>query len=451
MPERPLRIFVAMPGTEMGPNASYKDPGAVKANLLAPVVDKLQSALNRQVELVIEKDKLLSRVIHESMFAEARDSDVYIADLTGANPNVYLELGVRWALRDNVTVLISQSIEDLKFNVFANSAILYYPDIIVKAAGDVVEAILAGLASEKSDSPVRVNSPFLTISKSELNGLHARIEQLVQERGEELLRLARGTTNPTERIELLRAAVGVNPAFTEALIELGAALRGVADYPAAIEYLKDAVRYGSDNPEAHRELGVTYSKAGEPALAAAALRRALELDLGNAETWSNLGGALRRVGMARAAQGHYDTTALSESRDSYAEAHRLQPYDLYSALNVARLDILLSKWDPGLLARGQREFENEKFLCQHMVQQEPDDWWRRFDLGDALLFSGATAEARDVYEQAISLVPEHQRKDVLGSVLGPMTDLITAQVLDGDLLAEVKYVIALIERAMPTA
>jgi len=249
----------------------------------------------------------------------------------------------------------------------------------------------------------------------------------------------------------LRAAVRVNPAFTAALIELGTALREVADYPAAIESLKDAVRYGPDNPEAHRELGVTYSKAGEPALAAAALRRALELDPENAETWSNLGGALRRVGMAGAADGHYDNAALSESRDSYAEAHRLEPYDLYSALNVARLDILLSKWDPALLAQGQDEFKNEEFLCRHLVQQKPVDRWRRFDLGDALLFSGAATEARGVYGQAINLIPEDQRKDTLGSVLGPLADLITAQVLDGDLLAEVKYVVAMIERVMPTA
>jgi hypothetical protein len=32
------------------------------------------------------------------MFREAVDADVYIADLSGANANVYLEPGVRWAL-----------------------------------------------------------------------------------------------------------------------------------------------------------------------------------------------------------------------------------------------------------------------------------------------------------------------------------------------------------------
>jgi hypothetical protein len=88
-----LRIFVAMPGTEMGPHASYKNPESVKANLLKPVADRLQKDLGCDVELVIEKDKWQPGPIHPEMFAEARDADVYIADLTGANPNVYLEVG----------------------------------------------------------------------------------------------------------------------------------------------------------------------------------------------------------------------------------------------------------------------------------------------------------------------------------------------------------------------
>ena len=82
------------------------------------------------------------------------------------------------------------------------------------------------------------------------------------------------------------------------------------------------------------------------------------------------------------------------------------------------------------------------------VRKDPADWWRRFDLADALLFSGETAEARTAYDAAISLVPEHRRKDVLGTVLGPMRDLITVQILQGDLLAEVEHVIATMEDAI---
>ena len=161
MPEQPLRIFVAMPGTDMGPNASYKEPESVKENLLDPVVGRLEARIGRNVQLVIEKDKRVPGGIHDSMFSEARDAEVYIADLTGANPNVYLELGVRWALRDYVTVVICQSVEDLKFNVTASRAITYGPKNLIKAADDIASAILDGLEARKSDSLVRANSSYV--------------------------------------------------------------------------------------------------------------------------------------------------------------------------------------------------------------------------------------------------------------------------------------------------
>lgn len=283
-----LRIFVAMPGTDMGPNAIYKDPESVKANLLQPVVEKLKSKLGRDVTLTIEKDKRTAGNIHESMFAEAREADVYIADLTGANPNVYLELGVRWALRDNVTVIICQNVQDLKFNVFANRAILYYPDISFKAISDLVEAIENGLRAPRVDSPVRLNSQYVTISRSELDDLNASIKRLTVERGEDLLRAAQSAGTLTERLAILKQAVNANPASTTALLELGKTHRSLGQYDDAIAVLLRGIRLAPNQPELHRELGMTYSKSKNPQLAAASLREAVRLAPTDAEAWSNL-------------------------------------------------------------------------------------------------------------------------------------------------------------------
>jgi hypothetical protein len=49
----------------------------------------------------------------------------------------------------------------------------------------------------------------------------------------------------------------------------------------------------------------------------------------------------------------YDKDALLESRTSYNKAHDLNRFDLYSGLNVARLDLLLSKWEPNRASEGQ--------------------------------------------------------------------------------------------------
>lgn len=87
-------------------------------------------------------------------------------------------------------------------------------------------------------------------------------------------------------------------------------------------------------------------------------------------------------------------------------------------------------------------------LCRHEVRKNPTNWWRRFDLADAPLFSGETSEALTTYDAAIKLVTNDQRKDVLSTVLGPMRDLITAQVLKGDLLAEVEHIITMMDDAI---
>lgn len=441
-----LRVFVAMPGTNMGPNATYKNPESVKANLLQPVVDKLRTRLGCDVKLSIEKDKRAAGVIHESMFAEARDADVYIADLTGANPNVYLELGVRWALRDGVTVIISQNVEDLRFNVFANRAILYYPDIIIKAIDDVVEAIENGLKASKPDNPVRLNAQYLTIPRSQLDDLNSKIDRLTKERGEDLLRAALSNDKLSERIAILRQALEANPSSINVLLEMGKTYRSLAQYDDAIAVFEKALRLSKNIPELHRELGVTYSKSGNPQYAVTSLKEAVRLDPNDAEAWSNLGGAFRRIGMS-SAPDKYDENALLESRQSYAKAHSLNSFDLYSGLNIARLDLLLSKWEPDRANIAKEGFLKQVHLCRYMVQQAPTDYWRRFDLADALLFSGNYDDAHAAYDEAIAMVPEVERVDVVGSVLGPLMNYVTADLLDTKLLGEARNVIEKLESA----
>jgi 8-oxo-dGTP pyrophosphatase MutT (NUDIX family) len=169
----PLRIFVAMPATNMGSGASYKSPESVKRNLLIPMKKELEKRTGYKVDLVIEKEKAQAGVIHTSMFGEALRADVFIADLTGGNPNVYLELGVRWALRDHITIPIVQNIGDLRFNVITNRAIAYSPDIILDAIEQIVTAIVDGLKQRNCDSPVRLGADLITVSRSEFETLRA--------------------------------------------------------------------------------------------------------------------------------------------------------------------------------------------------------------------------------------------------------------------------------------
>jgi len=197
----------------------------------------------------------------------------------------------------------------------------------------------------------------------------------------------------------------------------------------------------------HRELSVCYSKQGKPELAVELLREAVRLDPNDAEAWSNLGGALRRLGMAGAPDS-YDRKALEDAHNSYQAANRLNRYDLYAGLNVARLDLLLSIWESERLEQAKEGFRKHIYLCRHMIEENPRDYWRYFDLVDALLFSGEYEEAHSVLNNAIKLLPDDRRQDIITSVVSPLRNYLTAGVAKATLSTEIKKIVDKLEVAV---
>src|SRR5271166_3226218 len=85
------------------------------------------------------------------------EADISIANLSGRNPNVFYELGVRHAVNDN-TILIAQSEDDVPFDLRGQRLIIYRCDfeggVLLRNA--LVEAIEDVLRSPKRvDNPVR--------------------------------------------------------------------------------------------------------------------------------------------------------------------------------------------------------------------------------------------------------------------------------------------------------
>lgn len=74
---------------------------------------------------------------------------VVIADLTGANPNVYLEVGYAWG-RGRPTILLVQDVKDLRFDVQSQRALVY--DRII----DLTRLLTQELERLKSRGIVRV-------------------------------------------------------------------------------------------------------------------------------------------------------------------------------------------------------------------------------------------------------------------------------------------------------
>jgi tetratricopeptide (TPR) repeat protein len=440
--ETPLRIFVAMPGN-LGPSSRYGNPESVKKNFFDKIVERLIRELGRKVELYIEKDKDTTGDIHASMFSEAVDADIYFADLTNANPNVYLELGVRWALRDGLTIPIYQNTDDLRFNVGSTRAFLYNPDNINERISTIVDMIKKYIISPWSDSPIRERMDIVSLRKADLEALNAEVHRLQHARGEEFFKAAMAASVPSDRIRLLEHAVAANPAYTAAFIQLGTSYRLGSAYDDSEKALIAARRLEPNNSVIHRELGVTYSKSNRIDEAVRSLREAVNIDPRDPEAWSNLGGALRRAAMKNPLDGNA-VISLREARECYSKAEALNPYNLYAALNVCRLDLALSRWEPTKFQDAVDGFTSRLPLCQYEASRKPDDSWLQFDLAEALLFAGRLQESKATYSMVTGKLLPEQRDDILRSVRGPLEGYLLLGGVPGSMKTQVQEILTIL-------
>ena len=79
-----------------------------------------------------------------------KTAEVVIADLTGQNPNVFYELGVRHALGGK-TIIVSQSIADIPFDLRSIRTIIY--DTKTPSGNDATKKQIAKFLQEIDDEP----------------------------------------------------------------------------------------------------------------------------------------------------------------------------------------------------------------------------------------------------------------------------------------------------------
>jgi O-acetyl-ADP-ribose deacetylase (regulator of RNase III) len=103
--------------------------------------------------------------IHKDMIKHIHDAEACVVDLTTLNPNVFYELGIRHALRRQVTVLLRRKAVKLPFNIQGLRTIEYDLDYrgITRAKEEIRTFLSNGLAQRKNDSLVYDILPDLRI------------------------------------------------------------------------------------------------------------------------------------------------------------------------------------------------------------------------------------------------------------------------------------------------
>jgi hypoxanthine phosphoribosyltransferase len=169
--------FVLMP---FGANGEYSggttESDYIYNEIIEPGVQEASRQLNSSSKdidpdiefhfrITREVDRNQSGSITSSIVRSIAKADVVIVDLTGRNPNVFLELGIRYALRSKITVLLAQTGTQIPFDIKIYRYIEYDHFKPSEARKHIADSIRAGFSDNlASDSVVFDVLPNMLVS-----------------------------------------------------------------------------------------------------------------------------------------------------------------------------------------------------------------------------------------------------------------------------------------------
>jgi hypoxanthine phosphoribosyltransferase len=150
------KVFVIMPS---GSKAEYKNGREEADFIYRDIIGKaVKDVFGEAVKVERETEKSLTGVIDKSIIESINDADYCIVDLTGNNPNVFFELGVRFTLWSKHTILLQQHDDgEIPFDIASYRVVRYNPKFsgVSKAITDLKLALQASEdTQERTDSPV---------------------------------------------------------------------------------------------------------------------------------------------------------------------------------------------------------------------------------------------------------------------------------------------------------
>lgn len=121
--KKTMKCFVILPsGTKGEYDGGKEESDYVYSAIIEPAVKEVYG---NDIKVKREVDGLKAGPIDRNIVTNIAVSDIAIVDVTGLNPNVFLELGMRYALRKNTTILLSQENTTLPFDVASHRCIIY--------------------------------------------------------------------------------------------------------------------------------------------------------------------------------------------------------------------------------------------------------------------------------------------------------------------------------------
>lgn len=314
----PFRCYVSAPlGRKSLPDGRTIDHDQVYGEGVRPVLERLGGQAVRLDEIVG------GAITMKSVLASLVSCEVMVADITGSNPNVMYELGIRHALRRNVTVMIMAAGGHIPYDLAYSRVLVYQIDEAGQVSEDgmtqfranLSQAVREGLARITNDSPLYEFYPQLSVAlPEELMGADARRRSQPRPPG------LPGTLMP-----------GTPPPGLPHMEKLRS-LRDASAWEELVQFVADLPPEISSAPEAIQTAALALNRLGRHDDAIARIRRLIDETGGDAESYGILG-SIYKARHRRTS----DANDLDAAISSYEAGFAKTPSDYFAGINAASL------------------------------------------------------------------------------------------------------------------
>jgi tetratricopeptide (TPR) repeat protein len=366
--------FIIMPFGEKPVGERMVDFDRIYHDVLVPAVSGAALPEGGSLEPRRTDKDFFSGDISVEMFHYLEYSRIALADISGLNPNVFYELGVRHRAREAGTVIVRQADAPIPFDINKIKAFSYDPSPERRPTSIelIADLLKRSLERNRLDSPVQ---GALKVQRE----IHPDIEGLLRE-AENAMRFGdRGTA-----VARYRTALRADPGNALVRFKLGLLLKESGDWKGALEEFELSTRFLPGYAEAWREKGIAENKIAQQAGyppdlpdGEDALRRAIERNPDDFDALASLGGVLKRKGR------------WAEALKAYRGAREVSGGHSYPLLNEIKVQGRLqgALHLDGSVRRALTQAARARAV---QVAADPpyDAPWSFFDLAEVRLYQG---------------------------------------------------------------
>ncbi|MGE5261618.1 MAG: TRAFs-binding domain-containing protein [Actinomycetota bacterium] len=366
--------FVLMPfGKKLDAAGRVTNFDSVYEKVIAPAV------VRAGLEPIRADEEKIGGTIHKPMFERLMLCHYAVADITGANPNVFYELGIRHAMRPRSTVIVFAEGTVLPFDIALVRGIAYKTD----GAGEPVEAESTIAAIAKQLGEARGNphddSPIFQLIEGvprwEVD--HAKTDIFRQavdysKRYKDRLRAAvKQGADAVQAVAAEKALANLLEVESGVVVDLFLSLRDVKAYKAMID-LYERMPLPLKHAKMMREqLGFALNREGRFAEAEKVLREVIAEFGPSSETNALLGRIYKDRWDLAKKEGLPEARALLKNAiDAYLAGFEADWRDAYPGINAVTLMEMMPKPDP----RQTEILPVVRYSASRKAARVPDYW-----------------------------------------------------------------------------